>query len=121
MLGVANCQADERGMAVVRLARAELARRILALPDLELAPCSCRKLAPTVGACMTAPLQTTISAAVWSWSWWQALSTRVPGAEMSTHLDSASASHRRAAASLLHQSELAWRFRCRPQSVYAGS
>ena len=50
---------------------------------------------------MAAPLQTTISAG--AWSRWQAICTRVPEADTSTHLASASALHRAAAASVLHQ------------------
>ena len=46
-----------------------------------------------------------------AWSSPQALSTRVPEAETSAHLESASASHHGAAASLLHQSELHGGFR----------
>ena len=50
---------------------------------------------------MAAPLQTTISAG--AWSRWQAICTRVPKADTSTHLASASTLHRAALASLLHQ------------------
>ena len=51
---------------------------------------------------MAAPLQTTISAGAWSRQ--QAICTRVPKADTSTHLASASTLHRAAAvASLLHQ------------------
>ena len=50
------------------------------------------------------------------WSRRQALSTRVLMAETSTHLESATASHHRAAASLLDQSELHGGFRL--QSIY---
>ena len=50
---------------------------------------------------MAAPLQTTISAGAWSRQ--QALSCRVQTTATSTHLASASALHRAAPASLLHQ------------------
>ena len=50
---------------------------------------------------MAAPLQTTISAGAWSRQ--QAICTRVPKADTSTHLASASTLHRAALASLLHQ------------------
>ena len=49
-------------------------------------------------------------------SWWQALSTGMSEAETSTHLESASASHRGAAARLLHQSKLQWRLRRKGQT-----
>ena len=49
-------------------------------------------------------MQTTISAG--AWSRWQAICTRVPKADTSTHLASASTLHRAAPASLLHQWEL---------------
>ena len=50
-----------------------------------------------------------------AWSSPQALSTRVPEAETSAHLESASASHHGVAASLLHQSELHGASGCRSQ------
>ena len=46
-------------------------------------------------------------------AWRRALSTGVPAAETSTHLESASTLQSAAAASWLHQSELAWRLRCK--------
>ena len=54
---------------------------------------------------MAVPLQTTISVCRFVMQL-QVLSTRLPEAETGTHLDSASAMHRAAAASLLHQSKL---------------
>ena len=55
-----------------------------------------------------------------AWSWRQALSTGVPVAQTSTDLESASASHRGAAASLLDQSELDGGFRCKVKPFAAG-
>ena len=78
---------------------------------------------------MAALLQTTFSAGAGAWSWRrQALSIRVPDTQTSTHLESASASHRGAAASLLlhHQSELhggacADHIQCRCRCVVAAA